>query len=765
VMKEKKRKIAYKKIIIALWTFTFAVIIGIPLYFYSVSVDLGGFYGGMPSLKALENPENDLSSELFTSDGVSLGKYFRYNRSQVTYNELSPNLIHALIAKEDVRFEQHSGIDLRAFLRAVFFLGTRGGGSTITQQLAKKIYNTMGEEMEGSVRKYGYLARRIVAKSKEWLIAIKLETTFTKEEILALYLNTVPFGSNAFGVRAASETFFNTTPDSLNVNQAALLIGLLESPSRNNPKYHPERAKERRNVVLAQMLKNNYITSDQFDSLSKLEVVLDYNVANHTEGLAPYFRNVILWDLLKWCKERNIDLYESGLKIYTTIDSRLQRYAEEAVAQQMDTLQRLFDDHWKGKNPWIDKDGKEIKNFIEDVAKRTERYKNLVEKYGSGNDSIDIVMKTPREMTVYSLKGDIDTIMSPIDSIRYYKRFLHAGFMAMDPFTGHIKAWVGGINYKYFQYDHVRQGRNQPGSTFKPIVYTAAIENGYYPCYTAEDVPKTYIIPGQDDPYRPRNADGRWSGKTVTLRSGMAQSLNSITVHITNEIGPEKVVNAAKRLGITGDLEPVLSIGLGTFDVSVYELVGAYSTFVNKGTWTRPFYISRIEDKYGNVLQNFVPTRREAISEETAYLMIHMLKGTVEEPHGTARRLDYMYHLLDGGNEIGGKTGTTQNYSDGWFVGITKDLVAGVWVGGDDRSIHFRNITYGQGAVMALPIWATFMQKVYADPDLPYTRGPFPKPSFPLSVELDCSRYGNSAPADSIEFKEPVEEIRDEDIF
>jgi len=765
-MAKKERRNIYRKIIVIAWILAFFIFAGFPFYFYSVAIDLGGFYGGMPSLKALENPENDLSSELYTADGVFISKYFRYNRSQVSFDELSPNLINALIAKEDVRFENHSGVDLRAFLRAVMYLGSRGGGSTITQQLAKKIYNTMGEEMEGSVKKFGYLARRIVAKSKEWIISVKLETTFTKEEIIALYLNTVPFGSNAFGIKAASETFFNKQPDSLSINESALLVGLLESPSRNNPKYHPEQAKARRNVVLLQMLKNGFLNNAQFDSLSKQEIVLDYSVANHTEGMAAYFRSVILWDLLSWCKERNIDLYESGLKIYTTIDSRLQKYAEEAVAQQMDTIQRLFDEHWKGKNPWIDKNGKEIKNFIEDIVKGTDRYKSLVEKYGPKSDSIKIIMNTPYEMTVYSPRGDIDTLMSPMDSLRYYKRFLHAGFMAMDPFTGHIKAWVGGVNFKYFQYDHVRQGKNQPGSTFKPIVYTAAIENGYYPCYTAEDVPKTYIIPGQKEPYRPRNADNTWSGETVTLRRGMAQSLNSITVNITNAIKPEKVVSVGKRMGITADLEPVLSIGLGTFDVSVYELVAAYATFVNRGTWTKPFYISRIEDKYGNVLQNFVPTRREAISEETAYMMIHMLKGTVEEPKGTARRLDYMYHLLDEGNEIGGKTGTTQNYSDGWFMGITKDLAAGAWVGGEYRNIHFRNIQYGQGAVMALPIWAVFMQKVYADPDLPYTKGPFPKPSFPLSVELDCSKYGSTVnDSDSIEFQEPVEEIRDDAIF
>jgi len=725
---------------------------------------------GLPELKALENPENDLSSELFTVDGVSLGKYFRYNRSQVSYSQLSPHITNALRAKEDIRFNDHSGIDFQAFARAIFYLGSRGGGSTITQQLSKKLYDTMGEmgsdEMLGKTAKWGYTIRRIVAKTKEWLISIKLEETFTKEEIIALYLNTVDFEGNAFGIRAATETFFNITPDSLNVQQSAMLIGLLEAPSWNNPVRHPERAIARRNVVLKQMEKYGYISSSDYDSLSILELKIDYKLTNQNQGLAPYFRTVIQRDLLSWCRERDIDLFESGLKIYTTIDSRMQQYAEEAVLVHMDTLQKLFEDHWKDGNPWIDRDGKEIVDHIKNVVKRTEHYRKLVKKYGKDSDSIKIVMNTVKPMTVFSWNGEIDTLLSPMDSLRYYKRFLHAGFMAMDPYSGHIKAWVGGINHKYFKYDHVRLGKNQPGSTFKPFVYTAALENGYWPCYTADDVPKTYLIPGQKEPYRPKNANGKWSYENMTIRRGMAQSKNSITVHMTNEIGADKVVNVARRLGLTGNIDQVLSIGLGTSDVSVFDLVGAYATFVNKGTWTKPFYITSIEDKYGNVLQSFVPKRKEAISEETAYLMLHMLKGVIEEPGGTGRRLDYLYNLVDENNEIGAKTGTTQNYSDGWFMGITKNLAAGAWVGGDDRSIHFRSITYGQGSVMALPIWAIFMKKVYADESLGITKGKFAKPIMPLSVELDCAKYGLAIdPTDSLNLKPDVEEIKKDDIF
>ncbi len=762
-MSETKPK-PYRKIILVAWILFVLAVGGIPFYIYSVSIDLWGLYGGMPTLKALENPENDLSSELITADGVSLGKYFRFNRSQVAYNELSPHIINALKAKEDIRFEEHSGVDLYAMLRVVRYMGSRGGGSTITQQLAKNIYGTMGSDLEGKIGdNLGYLIKRGIAKTKEWIISVKLERTFTKEEILALYLNTVEFGSNAYGIRAASETFFNTTPDSLNISQASMLVGLLEAPSWNNPVKWPERAKGRRNVVLAQLLKYNYLDKVLYDSLVAEEIVLDYKVANQNRGLATYFRSEILWDLLSWCNERDIDLYESGLKIYTTIDSKLQQYAEEAVTEHMDTLQRLFDEVWKDGNPWIDRNGREIRGFIRQVAKRTPRYRSLVEKYGEDDDSVDIVMNTPREMTVFSWDGEIDTLLSPIDSIKYYKRFLQAGFMVMDPHSGHVKAWVGGINHKYFKYDHVKRGRRQTGSTFKPFVYTAAIESAYYPCYQAVDDPKTYLISEDQPPYTPDNSDGKWSGETMTLRKGMAQSKNSITVHITNEIGPENVVDVAKRLGITEKILPVLSIGLGTNDVSLFELSGAYSAFVNRGMWTHPFYITRIEDKYGNVLQRFVPNRFQGISEETAYLMLHMLKGTVEEEGGTARSLDYRYNLLQDGNEIGAKTGTTQNYSDGWFMGVTKDLVGGAWVGGDDRSIHFKSIRYGQGAVMALPIWGNFMSKVYADEDLGYTMGPFQRPNNPLSVELDCSKYYGTTPIDSLENQ--AEEIKQEDIF
>ena len=758
-----------KKVVISIWSIFISLALGIPFYIYAVSTNLGDLFGGMPSLTALENPENDLSSELITADGISLGKYYRFNRSQVSYADLSEDLVNTLLLSEDHRFYNHSGIDLRSMVRAIIGKLTfnyAGGGSTITMQLAENLYNTMTEN-QGSLFRIA-LFKEIIIKTKEWIIATKLERNFTKEEIIAMYLNTVSFGSNAYGIKTASETYFNKPPAELNLQESAVLIGLLQATTRYNPVLNYENAFGKRNQVLSKVYKHSYklATIKDYDSITSLPIELNYRVQNQNQGHATYFRSVILWDLLAWCKERDIDLYESGLKIFTTIDSRLQTYAEEAVTQHMDTLQRLFDDVWGNDNPWIDRNGKEIDGFIEKVAKRTKRYKDLVERFGENSDSIKVMMNRPERMTVFSWTGELDTLLSSMDSIRYYKKFLNAGFMVMDPYSGHIKAWVGGINHKYFKYDHVRQGRRQTGSVFKPIVYTAAMENGYYPCYEAEDVPVTYTIAGDDKPYRPKNSSGRWSGEKMSIRKGLAQSKNSITVHITNEIGPDKVVNAARRLGISGRLSPVLSIGLGTNDVSVFELIGAYSAFVNRGTWTKPFYISRIEDKHGNVLQNFVPTKREAISEETAFLMLHMIKGTVEEIGGTARRLDYMYNLLKDDNEIGAKTGTTQNFSDGWFVGVTKDLVGGAWVGGDDRSIHFKTIVNGQGAVMALPIWALFMQSIYKDDSSGYVPGPFQKPMRPLSVELDCDKYGTFLEEnDSLLLEHELDEVKKEDIF
>lgn len=773
--KKEGRKFS-SKIVKGIWIAFVAALILLPLFIFSVSINLFNLYGEQPSLKSLENPKEELSSELYSADNVLLGKYFRENRSPVDYEDLSPNLINALIAVEDYRFERHSGIDLRGLARAVVFYLTpgayAGGGSTLTQQLAKNLYQTRSERYEGLLHNIPGLGK-FIDKVKEWIVAVKLEKSYTKKEILQMYLNTVPYGSNAHGIKVAAETYFNTTPDSLNLQEAALLAGMVQAPSRHSPIYNYESAFHRRNVVLAQMTRYGMISEGTFDSLKVLPIELEYSVASHNRGLATYFRAVIGVFLRNWASEHGYDLYEGGLKIYTTIDSRLQKLAEEAVAEHMTVLQEKFNEHWEGRNPWIDEQGREIKNFLQNAAERTPRYQSLVERYGKGSDSIEIIMNKPVQMEVFSWKGEIDTVLSPMDSIKYYKHFLQAGFVAMDPHTGQIKAWVGGINHKYFKYDHVMQGKRQPGSTFKPILYAAAIDNGYSPCYEVYDTPVAFEATGDHPAYKPMNATGEYSGERMTMRQGMAMSINSIAAFMIKKIGPGTVVDYARRLGIESPLAPVPSLALGTSDVSILELVGAYSTFVNEGIYTKPFFITRIEDKNGNVLQEFPPRTREALSEETANLMVHMLKGTTEfnihgEKDGTAVGL-YRYGLFTDDNEIGAKTGTTSNYSDGWFVGATKDLVAGVWVGGDDRSIHFRTLALGQGARMAMPIYGIFMEKVYADPSLDITKGPFKQPEGGYSIEIDCEKYKNqyAIEADSLQQQQEVEEdkVNPDDIF
>jgi penicillin-binding protein 1A len=725
----------------AIWILFLCFLLGFPLYIYSVSIDLFGLFGGMPSLKSIENPENDLSSELISADGVSLGRYFRYNRSQVTYNNLSKDLVNTLLLSEDHRFYSHSGMDFVAYLRVLKGLITfhpAGGGSTITQQLAKNLY-TQNPDMglDGTLGKLGRHPRRIIQKTKEWIIAYYLEKNFTKEEIIAMYLNTAEFGSNAYGIQVAAETYFNKTPDNLNVQESAVLVGLLQAITRFNPVLNPENSLAKRNEVLGKLYKHKYIQSKQIlDSLRSLPIQLDYRVKNQNEGLATYFRSVIGADLSAWCRERGIDLRDSGLKIYTTIDSRLQRYAEEAVTEHMQNLQKNFNAHWQGRNPWIDENWKEIPGFLQSRVKQTDAYKNLVKRYGANSDSVQIMLNLKKPMRIFSWKGERDTLFSSMDSLNYYKRFLHTGFMSMDAGTGAIKAWVGGINHKYFKYDHVRQGKRQHGSTFKAFVYGAAIEAGYNPCLKLYDIAPSFKVSGGN--WTPKNSDGKYgTGELMTLREAMARSVNSITAQLMQKVSPENVVKFAERVGIKSKLDAVPSLCLGVSDVSLYEMVGAYGTFVNEGIFTEPYFITRIEDKNGNVIENFVPKTRQAISEQTAYKMVFMLKGGVEISGGTSVGLGYD---LKKDNEIGGKTGTTDNASDGWYVGVTKDLVSGVWVGGDERSIHYRSWDLGQGSKTARPIWERFMRKVYADETLEYKKGPF---KAPLATDFtpNCARY------------------------
>ncbi|WP_375585090.1 penicillin-binding protein 1A [Cyclobacterium xiamenense] len=739
----------YTKIIRYMWLVFVMGLVGIILFIAAVNVNFLGLFGDLPDFESLENPDSELASELYSADGILLGKYFRENRTPVTYNELSPNLINALIATEDVRFEDHSGIDPRGLTRVLvktLLLGQRGagGGSTLSQQTAKNLFKTRTRESQGLLSNIPVL-RMVIIKTKEWIVAAKLERAYTKEELLTMYLNTSDFGSNAFGIKTAASTFFNKEPRELNIQESATLVGLFKAPSYYSPVYNPENSNRRRNTVLSQMNKYGFITESQFDSLSKLPIELEYLVEGHNEGLATYFREVVKADLIQWTKENlkpdgtNYDLFGDGLRVYTTIDSRLQKYAEEAVAEHMPELQEKFKEEMRNRDPWIDSQGRVIPDFIENAVKRTQAYRNLKSRYGDNEDSIAVKLNEKKKMTVFSYeKGEIDTLMSTMDSLRYYKKFLQTGFVSMDPHSGHIKAWVGGANHKYFKYDHVKQGKRQPGSTFKPFVYAAAIENGYGPCYTVIDQPVEINQPDQPT-WRPENANGEFTYERMTIRSAMSQSVNSITAYMMKKLSPSVVVETAHRIGITSELEEVPALALGTVDVSIMEMVGAFSTFVNKGEHITPIYIDRIEDKNGNVLHQFIPRKRPAMSEEHAYIMVYMLRGGTEEEGGTSQGLPR--NLRDEGNEIGGKTGTTQNASDGWYIGITKDLVSGAWVGGDDRAIHFRSWLNGQGSRTARPIWAKFMTKVYEDPSLGITKGPFPKPERPLSIEIDCSKY------------------------
>jgi penicillin-binding protein 1A len=721
------------------WILLASFFIGIAIWTYAVSLNAFGLFGGIPSTENLANPKSELASEVYTEDGVLLGKYFKENRSPAEFSELSPNLIKALFATEDIRFEDHSGIDMKGTLAILWYVirFDRRGSSTLTQQLAKNLFDTRSELYKGTLSDVPGLGT-VIIKTKEWITAVKLERTYTKQEILTMYLNVVHFGSNTFGIKTASRTFFNTTPDKLTLEQSAMLVGVLKAPTLYSPVYNPEKALKRRNTVIEQMKKYDFLTEAEAESLKLRPIdIRQYKVENHNEGFGTYFRTELKKDLQKFCHEKGLDLYSDGLKIYTTINSRMQRYAEQALDSHMKAQQAVFFNYWRGKNPWVDENGTEIKDFILNAARKTSLFQAYKEQYGGNEDSAILAFKRPLRTTLFSWKGGIDTTLSPWDSIAYTKHFLHSGMMSMDPFTGHIKAWVGGINYKFFKYDHVRQGRRQPGSSFKPIVYAAAMDNGFTPCTEMVDAPVTFYNEETNTYWTPKNSDGKFTGERMTLRKAMAQSINSVAAQVMKKLGPERVVEYARRLGITSPLDAVPALCLGASDVSVFELVSAYSTFVSGGTWTRPYYITRIADKNGNVLATFNPEKKEVISEETAYMMVHMLMGATKERNGTALGLHRLGKTLVG-NEVGGKTGTTSNYSDGWFMGITKQLVTGIWVGGEDRSIHFRSFHLGQGSKMAMPIWSYYMDKVYADPVLGITKGPFKKPAN-LSVDLTCS--------------------------
>ncbi len=733
------RQDTYKKLIIILWITFLLCLASIPLYVFCVNMNLFGLFGALPSYTILENPENELSSELYSADGKLLGKYYRFNRSWAEYNELSPSVTNALIAAEDWRFYKHSGIDLRSLFRAailsVLLRKNKGGGSTISQQLAKNLFKTRSDKYKGVLNKIPII-RLFVTKTKEWIVAAKLERSYTKEEIVGMYLNTVSFGSNTFGIKSAAKTFFDTQPCNLTVDQAALLIGLLKAPTRYSPIFNPANSKRRRNTILYQMYKTTFITKDEYEYYSKLPINLKYKVESHNSGIATYFRAIVGNYLLRWTKKNGYDLYSDGLKIYTTLDSRLQKHAEEAVRECMTDLQEKFYKHWQLESPWVDENGKEIKDFIKNTVKNTDIYKKLIKEYGTHDENVERVINTPRKVRVFTWHGDVDVNMSLVEEIGYKKKLLRTGFMALEPSTGNIKAWVGGINFKHFKYDHVLQGKRQPGSAFKPFIYMVALDNGFSPNDVVRDIPITFNIPGGF--WTPQNWYKFYTGKKMTLRRALSRSINSVTAYLLKKMGPKLIVTYAKKMGIKSHLDPVPSICLGTSDVSLYELIGAYNVFANRGIWTKPMFITRIEDKYGNVIKKFNHVQKEAINEYTAYLMIYMLKGAQQEQGGSAWRLS---EEIKKGNEIASKSGTTQNHSDGWFIGLTHNLCAGVWVGGEDRCVHFKDFRNGQSGKTAKPIWTKFMLKVYRDPDLHYEKGKFPKPSHKARMNKRVKKY------------------------
>ena len=715
-----------------------------------LSLTAAEVFGPLPSIEQIANPDTKLATEILTEDGEVLGTFFRENRVATQYDDISPYLINALVATEDERFYEHSGIDARALMRAISGLGTKGGGSTLTQQLAKMQFNEPARN----------IVERIGQKLGEWIIAVQLERLYTKEEILALYLNQFDFLYQAVGISSASRIYFNKEPDELAIEEAAVLVAMAKNPSLYNPKKYPERSQQRRNQVFVQMYKNDMISEAEKDSLQLLPLQLEFRPQSHTAGLAPYFREYLRGYMKDWIKAYNkrtgsdIDLYTGGLKIHTTINYEMQRNAEEAVQEHMSNLQRVFElttEDRKYGPFYFDQDpAGNIRKLVDQAMKRTQRYRTL-KKMGASKDSIATAFNTPIPMTIFTWNGDKDTVMTPRDSIIYYKGLYQVGMMSVEPQTGFVKAWVGGNDYQYFKYDHVKQGKRQVGSTFKPFVYaTSIIEKNYSPCM---EVPNAKICIekgewGLIQDWCPSNSDDKYGG-TRTLKSALANSMNTITTFLMKQVGPNQVIDLARKMGIKSEIPAVPSIALGTVDLSVYEMVGSYTTFANKGRYMEPIMVTRIEDKNGVILDEFTPESRQVMGEKEAYVILQLLKGVTEDGTGKRLRLkggSYRQNVVTGfpygfENEIAGKTGTTQNQSDGWFMGVVPNLITGVWTGCEDRSAHFGGglgTYYGQGATTALPIWALYMRKNYANPELGISKAPFEKPNGDLGVKIDC---------------------------
>lgn len=731
----------YKPFLVWFWGLFSA---GLATAFVVIWLITEGVLGYLPPLEELQNPKNSFASEVISADMQSLGRYYRYeNRVGVEYTDLSPDLIHALVATEDVRFYEHTGVDFKSMFRAIIKLGRAGGGSTLTQQLAKQLWSPHANN----------IFERAMQKPIEWVIATKLERLYSKDEILLMYLNQFDFLYNAVGIQSAAQVYFSTTPMDLKKEEAAMLVGMCKNPSLYNPVRHTVRATERRNTVLSQMAKYGYLDEAERDSLAALPLELHYRSVDHKQGLASYFREFLRgvltakkpveddypswaqqqYKLDKWAWDNNplygfceknkkadgstYDIYQDGLRIYTTIDSKMQRYAEEAVSEHMQEQQKAFDKELKRKRnapfSWSLKQS-EIDGIMNRSMKQTDRYRNM-KNAGYTAEEIEKEFMNPREMQVFTYdRGMIDTILSPYDSIKWQKSFLRCGFMSMDPRTGHVKAYVGGPNFAHFQYDMVTKGRRQIGSTVKPFLYTLAMDEGMWPCDKAVNEPIT-LVDATGKEWTPRDGHTKNRGDTVTLTWGLKNSSNWISAYLMSLFTPEQLVRMMRSFGIQGDIVPVVSLCLGPCEVSLEEMVNAYSTFPNKGIRTEPLYVTRIEDSNGNIIGSFTPRTHEIIGETTSYKMLYMMRAVMDQ--GTGVRVRYKYNV---NAPMGGKTGTTQNNSDGWFMCYTPSLVNGAWVGGEDRAVHFDNMAEGQGAAMALPICALYMQKIFADPDLGY---------------------------------------------
>ncbi len=789
---KKERKIS-RKLIVLIWILGLlpVILLGAMLYFASKS--------DLPDTVALANPKTNLATQVISADGKVLGSFYLENRTNVNYNQLSPYIIDGLIATEDERFYDHSGIDLRGTARAAVYLGSKGGASTLTQQLAKMLFT----------EKPGNGFERVFQKFQEWIISVRLERQYTKQEIITLYLNKFDWIHQAVGINSAASIYFNSDPDTLKIQEAAMLVGMAKNPSLFDPLKRPEMTLNRRNVVLSQMVRNGYLERATYDSLKTLPLGLDFQTVDHQEGLAPYFREVLRGELGKLFEEKDdegnyiyaknngdpYNMYRDGLKVYVTIDSRLQTYAEDAVKKHLGgELQEQFTkDVARNQHPPFSNDlsDDEVERIETSAMRRTSRYRvmsgnecpnchrrvniephkidgktgyackndDCLEEWKSvPKDSIETFFRSEKvPMTVFTWRGEVDTLLTPMDSILYYKGMLQAGLVSIDPTTGFVKAWVGGNNYKYFQYDHVKQGKRQVGSTFKPFVYATAIREGYSPCYEIPKVPTTFhagTFNLQED-YTPHDP-GRDYGYMVSLKWGLANSINTVTAWVMKQFGPEAIIQLAKDLGIESPMAPVVSQCFGVADLSLLEITSANATFANMGVHIDPIYVLRIEDKNGHTIFSMQPETNEAMDERTAYTMLSLMEGTVDGVYnkhqgkttGTAMRLKMdlpsrEYDGFDRSIKIAGKTGTTQNQSDGWFIGLTPDLVTGVWVGAEDRSVHFRTLQLGMGTNMALPIWGYYMKEAYNDKTLDISQGDFEKPNG-ISVELDCEDYARN---------------------